>query len=123
MRPFRSTLKFLPAGLVCLLLVAASCLRSQADSAPDIQSRLTKEIKYLASDELEGRGIGTAGLNKAADYIRHEFQAAGLDVTRVKGGAFQTFSMTIKPELGSPNTLRFQGPDGKTTELKPDADF
>ncbi len=81
------------------------------------------EIKYLASDELEGRGIGTAGLNKAADFMRRQFEEAGLDVTRVHGGAFQTFSMSTDAKLGSPNSLQFLGPDGKTIVLKQDVDF
>ena len=64
------------------------------------EARLLDEIKYLASDELEGRGIGTEGLNKAAQYMRREFQAAGLDVTRVHGGAFQSFSMSAQGKAG-----------------------
>ena len=79
------------------------------DSPAQTEARLLEEIKYLASDELEGRGIGTAGLNKAADFMRREFQGAGLDVTRVRGGAFQTFSMPTKAKLGAPNTLRLLG--------------
>lgn len=43
------------------------------------------DVKFLASDELEGRGVGTEGLDKAAEYIRDAFAAAGLDVT-VEGG-------------------------------------
>ncbi len=87
-------------------------------------SHLLNDIKYLASDELEGRGgIGTKGLNKAADYIKEQFKEAGLDVTQVKGDAFQYFKMTTKAILGTPNTLKFVGPGGKTIELKRDVDF
>ena len=32
--------------------------------------------QYLASDELEGRGIDTKGLDKAADYIAKQFAEA-----------------------------------------------
>src|SRR5580704_16606373 len=99
------------------IAAAPSAAHSQAEA------RLLGDIKYLASDELEGRGIGTAGLNKAAQYIRHEFQAAGLDVTRVRGDAFQKFMMSTKTKLESPNTLQFVGPDGKTTDLKLNVDF
>jgi Peptidase family M28/PDZ domain/PA domain len=96
---------------------APSAARSQAEA------RLLGDIKYLASDELEGRGIGTAGLNKAAQYIRHEFQAAGLDVTRVHGDAFQKFTMSLPARLGTPNSLTFIGPDGKSIVLQQDVDF
>jgi hypothetical protein len=106
-----------------LSLVLAATLRLPADSRVESESHLLKDIKYLASDELEGRGIGTDGLNKAADYIREQFKEAGLDVTRVNGGAFQFFKMTTKAILGSPNSLKFVGSDGKVVELKPDVDF
>ncbi|HEV8003886.1 MAG TPA: M28 family peptidase [Planctomycetaceae bacterium] len=104
-------------------LILAATVRLPADTRVESQSHLLKDIKYLASDELEGRGIGTDGLNKAADYIREQFKDAGLDVTRVKGGAFQFFKMTTKAILGSPNSLKFIGPDGKVIELKQDVDF
>src|SRR5262249_9679016 len=71
------------------------------------EARLLEAVKYLASDELEGRGVGTKGLDLAADYIRTEFQKAGLDVTRVDKDAFQKFSMVTGSELTTPNTLKF----------------
>jgi len=42
------------------------------------QARLLSDIEYLAGDELEGRGVGTAGLDKAAAYIAEQFKQAGL---------------------------------------------
>jgi hypothetical protein len=106
-----------------LLVVVAATLRVPADTPSESQTHLLNDIKYLASDELEGRGIGTNGLNKAADYIREQFKEAGLDVTRVNGGAFQYFKMTTKAILGAPNTIKFVGPDGKVIDLKMDVDF
>ncbi len=37
-----------------------------------------KHVEYLASDELEGREPGTAGYEKAADYVAAQFEQAGL---------------------------------------------
>ncbi len=108
----------IPAGTA-----AESITPSQPGIHPQVETRLLNDIKYLASDELEGRGIGTEGLNKAAAYVRREFQAAGLDVTRVNGDAFQKFTMPTKAKLESPNTLEFVAPDGKVTVLKQDVDF
>jgi Peptidase family M28/PDZ domain/PA domain len=118
-------LRFFTAAVAAggCLLVSGLFADSRADTTVEVQSRLRTDLKYLASDELEGRGIGTAGLNKAAEYVKHAFQAAGLDVTRVHGGAFQKFGMSLKAELGSPNSLRFVGPNGKVMELKQDVDF
>ncbi|MDR4506528.1 MAG: M20/M25/M40 family metallo-hydrolase [Candidatus Scalindua sp.] len=42
------------------------------------EMRMLKDIKYLASDELEGRGLGTPGIDKASDYIAKQFSDAGL---------------------------------------------
>jgi hypothetical protein len=40
---------------------------------------LHANLSYLASDELEGRGTPSHGLDLAADYIATQFQRAGLD--------------------------------------------
>ncbi|MFC2103116.1 M20/M25/M40 family metallo-hydrolase [Bacteroidota bacterium] len=39
---------------------------------------LMKHVKYLASEELKGRGLGTEELGKAAQYIADQFKEAGL---------------------------------------------
>ncbi len=114
------SLVFVAAGL---LIVVAATVRVPADTPVESQSHLLNDIKYLASDELEGRGIGTKGLNKAADYIKEQFKEAGLDVTQVNGDAFQYFKMSTKAILGTPNTLKLIGPGGKVIELKRDVDF
>src|SRR3954464_4608220 len=36
---------------------------------PDVITDAQNTLTYLASDELEGRGVGTKGLDLAADYI------------------------------------------------------
>ena len=64
---------------------AASSGRASA-SLSDSAARMLEDIKILASDEFEGRGVGTAGLDKAADYVAEQFQQAGLDVSVVDGG-------------------------------------
>ena len=35
---------------------------------------MRKDITFLASDECEGRGVSTKGINLAADYIAKQFQ-------------------------------------------------
>lgn len=85
--------------------------------------RLKQDLKIISSDEYEGRGIGTRGLDMAADYVRREFQAAGLQVDAVNGGAFQPFEVLDKVELGSPNELVFTGPIDVRLPVKLDTDF
>ena len=55
---------------------------SRADEATDASDKRLKEsVTYLASDELEGRGVGTRGLNKAAAFLAAD---EGLDVVIVE---------------------------------------
>jgi len=42
------------------------------------EARMLQDIEYLASEELKGRGLGTPGLDKAADYIAKQFSDVGL---------------------------------------------
>ncbi len=37
-----------------------------------------KNVEYLASDELQGRNVGSPGYDKAADYVAAQFERAGL---------------------------------------------
>lgn len=103
--------------------VSASLVSVYGDSANTTAARLLNDLKYLASDELEGRGVGTEGLNQAADFIRDSFANAGLDVSRVESDAFQKLTMVTNAELGSPNELKFVGPEGREIELAYDEDF
>lgn len=94
------------------LLLSASLLRA-ADLNGTPSERLTNDIKYLASDELEGRGVGLEGLNKAADFIKKSFVESGLKVDTIGGDAFQKFTMVTGAKLNEPNTLELTGPEGK----------
>ncbi|WP_437224156.1 M28 family peptidase [Planctomicrobium sp. SH661] len=85
--------------------------------------QMLEDVKILASDEFEGRGVGTEGLNKAAAYIAEQFEKAGLIVTADQGDPYQEFEINDGARLGEPNLLTLHGPDGKTIELKYDQDF
>lgn len=100
------------------VLVAAIAMPLFGEAAPETKGRLLGEIKFLASDDLEGRGVGTNGLNVAADFIKREFADAGLAVDRVNGGAFQTFDVVTGSKLLEPNNLQLTGPDGTVIDLK-----
>ncbi|AMV21109.1 M20/M25/M40 family metallo-hydrolase [Planctomyces sp. SH-PL14] len=103
------------------LLAGASLLL--ADATTDSEKRLLDDVRQLASDEWEGRGLGTQGINKAADFIRDQFAAAGLNVTVDDGDAFQEFDVVNGVELEGTNELALVGPDGKATPLKIKGDF
>jgi len=58
------------------------------------EKRMMNSIKYLASEEMKGRGLGTPELDQAAEYIAQQFEKAGLQA--LKGSYFQKFSHTFK---------------------------
>ncbi len=110
-----------------------------ADSAAIAERRIDEATRYIASDELEGRGLGTTGLNKAADYLAEQFRAIGLKADAYNGTPFQEFKVTISSKLGprEKNRLAFTGPkdnagldespenngDIKASQLKLGTDF
>jgi Peptidase family M28/PDZ domain/PA domain len=113
---------FLLFGIV-LPFLAAGLTLSAGDGNPQTQQRLIADVKFLASDELEGRGIGSKGLNLAADYIRDQFAKAGLKLDAINGGPFQSFAMQTDAELGPSNTLELTGPDNRKISLTLKSDF
>ncbi|HMG18827.1 MAG TPA: M28 family peptidase, partial [Gemmatimonadales bacterium] len=70
--------------MIALLLLTASLAGCQQDS------RVLNDVRFLTDDRQEGRGAGTAGLERAGAYIREAFARAGLQAS------FQDF--TIPPD-------------------------
>jgi hypothetical protein len=60
--------------------------------------RMMEHVNYLASEELQGRGIGSEGLNKAADYIKSQFEKSGLQPGGEAGSYYQEFTVSGKDE-------------------------
>jgi hypothetical protein len=67
--------------------------------------RIIEHIKYLSSDELEGRGTGESGGKKAAEYIAESFAGAGLVPAGDDGSYLQEFDVTVEASLGELNEL------------------
>src|SRR5262249_3126757 len=67
---------------------------------PNFHVNVHDSVYYLASDELEGRGLGTKGLDKAADYVAGNFKKLGLQAVPGLDGYFQDFTITkaISPD-------------------------
>ena len=55
--------------------------------------RIRAHVKFLASDLLEGRGVGTRGGDLASEYIATEFALDGLKPAGDNGTYFQNFAM------------------------------
>jgi hypothetical protein len=58
-------------------------------------SEIQNHIDFLASDDLEGRGTGTLGEIKAANYVAAFFKQAGLIPAGSQGSYFQPFQVSV----------------------------
>jgi TolB protein len=66
-------------ALAPVLVLAALAHASPPESGPpDLARRFAEDVAVLASDEMEGRGLGTAGLGRAADWIEARLRATSL---------------------------------------------
>jgi aminopeptidase N len=74
---------------------------------PPVFSRkaLLEHVAWLSAPEREGRGVGTKGLDAAAEYVAAAFKSAGLQPGGDAGTFFQSFSSPNSPS-GQPVTLR-----------------
>lgn len=75
-------------------------------------SFLMQHLEVIAHDSLEGRGTGTAGLDKTADYIAHFYSGLELTPKGDDSGWFQYFNLnaTITDSLVY-STYRIEGAD------------
>ncbi|AFH49219.1 Putative aminopeptidase [Ignavibacterium album JCM 16511] len=62
---------------------------------------ILKHLKYLASDELEGRGLGTKGIRLAANYISVKFREFGLKESPSTNNYFQEIPFIGSTTLNS----------------------
>jgi hypothetical protein len=102
MRPLRS---LAPSPLGTLAVVALSTVvaaSAPADIAPDA---LLQHVKFLSSDDLQGRGNGSEGLEKAGEYVAEQFKAVGLAPGGTSRDWFQPFELNAGLVVGSANTL------------------
>lgn len=90
-----------------LLLAAVSCNKAPSDAS--LLADLKTDVYFLASDNLEGRSIGTQGEEKAAKYLAERFQKIGL-TPKGTDGFFQEFTVS-KPT--NPHEEAVIGTDGE----------
>src|SRR3954471_115536 len=107
----------MPARFSWLLLALAFILPTAIHADEDAAvARMRADLTFLASDVCEGRGPGTAGIDKAADHIAAAFRAAGLKGGMPDGSYFQPFGVrgTAKVGKGTGVTVQYPGDDTLT---------
>ncbi len=113
--------RWLPIILVVPLLAAAE-KAAPAPAGAGAVARMRRDITFLASDQCEGRGPGTRGLDKAADYIAAQFKQAGLKPAGADGSYFYPFPISANI-LDEPAHLVLTGPQGQTIALTQGVQF
>ena len=109
--------------VLCLVLMATQLsgldTPSLADNNAAALSRIGEDIRFLSSDDLEGRGPGTKGLQIAAEYIRDRFLGLGLNGAGEEAANMRPFEITIETRVIQARTsLLLRGPDGQAWKLK-----
>src|SRR5437016_8238185 len=106
--------RFLAFGLIGLW-----CLQAQQ---PDISpERIRAHVKFLSSDQLEGRGPGGRGGQLATEYIATQFMLAGLKPGGDNGTYFQQVPLTGIQTDKSAQLSASKG--GQTLDFKWSNDF
>ena len=108
------------ATIVPLFAAASGTLMAEDATAT---ARVRATIDFLASDDLEGRGVGTDGLNRAADYLAERFAELGLATDHYDGTPFQVFQMSTGAELGDQNFVAVAPPAGDEDEPQRDLEL
>lgn len=76
--------------IACVAPALAGPATTQASAGFDMK----QAVDYLASDQLEGRRIGTPGIALAGDYVADQFRQFGLRPLPGQSDYFQRFTMT-----------------------------
>lgn len=123
---FKNTGQYLcvPAVFAITLIAAPFVSAQSATSRDEALTRVTADIKYLASDELGGRQPGTPGMDLAEKYIVDEYKRIGLKPFDDEGTYLQGFGVGGTRTLNKDSaSLTLNGPDGAKMQLKLDEQF
>src|SRR5678815_3871339 len=83
-------------ALVAATLVAFSAWTFEIPSlAQSRADALKNHVRYLASDELTGRGVDTPGIKLARDYLAGEFARYELKPGGDNGSFLQAFEVAV----------------------------
>jgi len=70
-----------------------------------VTEELRRDVQFLTSPELTGRGVDTPGIKLARDYLAAEFARAGLRPGGDDGSFFQPFDVAVGVTVNQPSSL------------------
>ena len=92
----------------------------QLSPEPDL---IRTHMSILASDDMEGREAGSAGYDKAADYVANEFKKLGLQPGGDKDTYFQDVPMRRSVRDAAKVNLEVWDADGAVVPLEETSDY
>jgi len=121
--------------VLTVVLAAAGVLHAQSGEISG--ERIRAHVRFLASDLLEGRGVGARGGDLATEYIATQFALEGAKPAGDQGAYFQNFTLVgTEPQAsaqlsavssnGGSKAIAFRWLDdfvGVTFQQKPDVGF
>ncbi|HEY3823078.1 MAG TPA: M28 family metallopeptidase [Bryobacteraceae bacterium] len=90
-------------GVVLFLLAAAAVAKTEKTDWNTAGKAWWAHVQFLADDKREGRNVGSAGYEAAADYVVNQFQSAGLEP-----GARGSYSQPVAFTKSSLNEAKSQ---------------
>ncbi|MBH1999580.1 MAG: M20/M25/M40 family metallo-hydrolase [Sphingomonadaceae bacterium] len=109
-------MRALSLALPLLSLIAATPTLAQEDAGASWWAH----VQTLASDAMEGRGTGTPGYDRAADYVIGQFKALGLKPAGTDGYK-QPVAFVEQTILSEQSRASLIGPQGETPLAVPGA--
>ena len=76
---------------------------------PSAADRFHDDVRWLADDAREGRGIGTAGLDEARQWLAGRFRALGVEPAGDGGGYFESFDVPVAVEVRADTAVTLDG--------------
>lgn len=109
---------FLSLILAVALVVGAAQPPATTEAAAE---RYLEDVKVLAAPEMQGRGAGTEGIEKAARYIEAAFEEIGVQPAG-EDGYRQSFEVTTGASMGDDNRLTVRHVEGEES-YEPGEDY
>ena len=116
--------RFMMTGVVLLSSLVSQASASEELSRDLVVSRVRDDIQFFASDDQEGRGVETKGIERSAQRIIAEYQQFCLLPAMPDGSYRQPFEVSLGDVSVSDSTLvQLTAPDGAKMPLKLGEEF
>jgi Tol biopolymer transport system component/Zn-dependent M28 family amino/carboxypeptidase len=86
---------------------------------PGLPDAFMADVRWLADDARQGRGVGTAGLEESRQWLARRFAEAGLEPAGDAGGWFQGFDVPVAIEVEPGTAVTLDGQQLARADFQP----